>query len=111
MELIAHLRLADGVEEGRYELQTLREHCAGAAEYASAALSSIGLSNTARLCGMIHDMGKATELFNKYIRSDGAMSRGSVNHTFAAVRYMIEKFHGNSKIFSELIAYAVGAHH
>ncbi len=111
MELIAHLRPADGVEEGRYELQTLREHCAGAAEYASAALSSIGLSNTARLCGMIHDMGKATELFNKYIRSDGAMSRGSVNHTFAAVRYMIEKFHGNSKIFSELIAYAAGAHH
>ena len=42
--------------------------------------------------------------------------RGSVNHTFAGVRYILDTFHGQQcqsieDVVAEIIAYAIGAHH
>lgn len=41
--------------------------------------------------------------------------RGSVNHSFAAVRYLLEHYHGRvspcGPLTVELLAYAAGAHH
>ena len=115
MEYPAHIRKVD---DKKY-VQTVEEHCRGVAEIAAELLSDIGLEKTAYLAGMVHDLGKFSENFKNYIEkaADGEkVQRGSVNHTFAGVRFLLEKhsdeqLSGFSDIVLEIIAYAVGAHH
>lgn len=111
----AHIRKVD---DKKY-VQTVEEHCRGVAEIAAELLSDIGLEKTAYLAGMVHDFGKFSENFKNYIEkaADGEkVQRGSVNHTFAGVRFLLEKhsdeqLSGFSDIVLEILAYAVGAHH
>ncbi len=110
----AHIRIIDGA----YHVQTVDEHLERTAEYARDSLANIGLGNTAYICGLLHDIGKRSFHYKEYLikiaRGDDA-NRGSVNHTFAGVRYILEEFHSSKDNFirltAELIAYAVGAHH
>lgn len=115
MEYPAHIRKVDG----KKYIQTVEEHCHGVAEIAAELLRDIGLEKTAYLAGLIHDLGKFSENFKNYIEkaADGEkVQRGSVNHTFAGVRFLLEKhsdkqLSGFSDIVLEILAYAVGAHH
>lgn len=115
MEYPAHIRKVDG----KKYIQTVEEHCHGVAEIAAELLRDIGLEKTAYLGGMVHDLGKFSENFKNYIEkaADGEkVQRGSVNHTFAGVRFLLEKhsdeqLSGFSDIVLEILAYAVGAHH
>lgn len=115
MEYPAHIRKVDG----KKYIQTVEEHCHGVAEIAAELLRDIGLGKTAYLGGMVHDLGKFSENFKNYIEkaADGEkFQRGSVNHTFAGVRFLLEKhsdeqLSGFSDIVLEILAYAVGAHH
>lgn len=115
MEYPAHIRKVDG----KKYIQTVEEHCHGVAEIAAELLSDIGLEKTAYLAGMVHDLGKFSENFKNYIEkaADGEkVQRGSVNHTFAGVRFLLEKhsdkqISGFNDIVLEILAYAVGAHH
>lgn len=115
MEYPAHIRKVD---DKKY-VQTVEEHCHGVAEIAAELLRDIGLEKTAYLAGMVHDLGKFSENFKNYIEkaADGEkVQRGSVNHTFAGVRFLLEKhsaeqLSGFSDIVLEILAYAVGAHH
>lgn len=115
MEYPAHIRKVDG----KKYIQTVEEHCHGVAEIAAELLWDIGLEKTAYLAGMVHDLGKFSENFKNYIEkaADGEkVQRGSVNHTFAGVRFLLEKhsdeqLSGFSDIVLEILAYAVGAHH
>lgn len=109
MKFLAHIA-ADGRE------QTVAEHLRNAAEYASRALMPAGFGKAGYFCALIHDCGKYTELFDKYIHSNGEMRRGSVNHTFAAVKLLLERYHSEppkelTEIVAELFAHAAGAHH
>lgn len=65
----------------------------------------------------MHDVGKCKAEFIEYI-TEGKGHRGSVNHTFAGCRMLLERFHGAGRtggeyddFAAELLAYAVGAHH
>ena len=84
MEYLAHI-----ADDGRE--QTVGEHLRSAAEYASRALAPAGLCEAGYLCALLHDCGKYTELFDRYIHSNGEMRRGSVNHTFSGVRLIMER--------------------
>lgn len=115
MKYPAHIRKVDG----KKYIQTVEEHCRGVAEIAAELLRDIGLEKTAYLAGVLHDLGKFSENFKNYIEkaADGEkVQRGSVNHTFAGVRFLLEKhsdeqLSGFSDIVLEILAYAVGAHH
>lgn len=98
--------------------QLLKDHCIHTAEYASAIMADNGFKNTAYLAGVLHDMGKYSDLFQDYLIKASTGEKvypGSVNHSFAGTVYVLEKYHGNQKSYeamtSELIAYAIGAHH
>lgn len=115
MEYPAHIRKVDG----KKYIQTVEEHCHGVAEIAAELLRDIGLGKTVYLSGMVHDLGKFSENFKNYIEKAAngeKVQRGSVNHTFAGVRFLLEKhsdeqLSGFSDIILEILAYAVGAHH
>lgn len=112
MDYYAHI-----AEDGRR--QTVAEHCRKAASYAAECLSGVGLSNTAYLAGLMHDTGKLTQEYQIYLERAArgeAVRRGSVVHTFAGVRFLLEHYHGLkhesfNDITCELLAFAVGAHH
>lgn len=107
----AHIR-----EDG--EVQTVAEHCRETACLASKALCPVHLEHAGYLAGLLHDMGKMKPAFEQYLIDAAAslpVRRGSVNHTFAGVKYMLEHFHSHtsslSDIACELLAFAIGAHH
>lgn len=99
-------------------VQTVAEHCRTCAEYA-ADVSVRGLNNTAYLAGILHDMGKFTAVFRDYIERASVgenVRRGSVNHTFAGVRFVMERWHDPDaesikNLTCEIIAFAIGSHH
>lgn len=117
MKLLAHLTADNGFRKE----QTLREHCMQTAQYAADSLKGAGFYNTAYLAGLLHDMGKATRKFNDYLErafSEEDVRRGSVNHTFAGVIYLLEKYHNDTSpqkiwecLTSEIVSYGIGAHH
>ncbi|WP_269477088.1 CRISPR-associated helicase Cas3' [Hominibacterium faecale] len=114
-KLFAHITK---INEQRNE-QTIKEHSVKVAEYAGEALKGIGLFFISYLGGLLHDMGKARERFTKYLEEQyagGQPARGSVNHTFAAVRYIMERYHSPDapkieRITCEILAAAMGSHH
>lgn len=100
-------------------VQSVQEHCRNTAQYAEACLKSVGLGKTAYLAGLVHDCGKFTLAFKNYIEASARgenVRRGSVNHTFAGVKLLLDRYHHDmpkdiNDFASEIIAYAVGAHH
>ena len=110
--------------------QTLKEHNTNVARYTAKCLKTIGLSDLGTLVGLLHD-GKGTDNFQTYLKRSTEYSRydqgyvpkpafsrprrGSVNHTFAGVIYVIERYHKGNDPFddltAEIAAVAIGAHH
>lgn len=110
---LAHIRPArNGAKEAR---QTVSIHSRHVAEYAAQALAPCALPAAGYLAGLVHDMGKYTDLYQNYLQR-GEGKRGSINHTFAGVRLLLERyFHEQAADFSgvttELLALASGGHH
>lgn len=110
---LAHiLRDAAGVSLAE---QTVSEHCRSTAKYAAEALEPVSLAASGYLAGLVHDAGKYTASFQTYLVNQIGL-RGSVNHTFAGVRLLLERFfHADAEDFSgvvsELLALAAGGHH
>lgn len=107
----AHIREDDS---GR-TIQSATEHCRKTAEYAGRCLRDVGLTQAGMLAGLVHDCGKFKTEFARYLE-DGNAVRGSVNHTFAGFRLLMERYHGIDAtsleaITTELLALAVGGHH
>lgn len=107
----AHIR--EG--ESGWEAQTAVQHSRATAEYAGASLRGAGLEQTGVLIGLLHDCGKFKNEFARYLKDPEGV-RGSVNHTFAGCRLLLERYHlpGSDPmrmLAAELLALAVGSHH
>ena len=102
------------------EVQTVLEHCRNTAGFAAELLAEVPLRESAYLAGFLHDCGKMTGAFKDYIEKGFQglpVVRGSVNHTFFAVRFLMErygqteKYGPNGPLTAEILAYSVGSHH
>lgn len=107
----AHIREGSSGQE----VQTAGEHCRNTAVYAGKCLRGIGLEQAGMLAGLVHDCGKFKTEFAKYLKDPNAV-RGTVNHTFAGFRLLMERYHGEAAesmkdLTAELLALAVGGHH
>ena len=60
---IAHIRASDG------GIQPLSSHCRNVAALCSRGAEIVGLAKMAELIGLMHDMGKATDKFEDYLRA------------------------------------------
>ncbi len=60
---IAHIRASDG------GVQPLSSHCRNVAALCSRGAEIVGLAKMAELIGLMHDMGKATDEFEDYLRA------------------------------------------
>ena len=107
---LAHVRPG---KDGQIK-QSAPEHCRNTARYAGQCLSRVGLVRTGTLLGLVHDCGKFKQEFQNYLLDPNGV-RGSVNHTFAGVRLLLERYHssgyGMEKLATELLAFAAGSHH
>lgn len=97
------------------EVQTAVQHSRSAAAYAGRCLSDVGLEQTGVLLGLVHDCGKFKQKFAQYLMDPKGI-RGSVNHTFAGCRLLLERYHTHCSdpmqmLAAELLAVAVGSHH
>ena len=110
----AHFRQA--LDGSTMEIQTLSEHSRNTAELSSERLHSVRLTKAGYLAGLIHDLGKGQEAFRLYMETIMAghpAQRGSVIHTYAAARFLLEHFHTADDPYrdmtAELLAFAAGA--
>ncbi len=114
-EYIAHIRDVDN------SIQTVSEHLEGVRQGCEAFGSQIGVTHLAGLAGLLHDLGKNTEVFKKYIieatsHPDNPPRRGSVDHSTAGGRFIYRRYHqkstdGNEKLAAEWIANCIISHH
>lgn len=96
-------------------IQSVSDHCHRTAKYAAEALEPVSLAACGYLAGLVHDAGKYTAGFQNYLLNQVGR-RGSVNHTFAGVRLLLERYfvpdaEDFSGVASELLALASGGHH
>ena len=103
---LAHIRGEDS--------QSAADHCRNTARYVRACLKGVGLEKAGTLVGLIHDCGKFKKEFQHYLMDPNGV-RGSVNHTFAGTKLLMERYHdsenGMKRLAAELLAFAVGSHH
>lgn len=111
---LAHIAID---ENGGRREQSLKDHTLTTARYAAENLEGVGLASVGRLCGMLHDMGKATQKFSEYLEQSvrGEAERGSVDHSTVGMIWLFDCYHGKlskeADGLCEVAAYAIGAHH
>ena len=119
---IAHYRVSDNT------CQPLSHHLRNCARLAGKFAGKIGLQKAGELVGLLHDLGKATDEFSRYIRSvtgleaadgtdsivDGEMKRGTIDHSSAGAQYAFRRLSSlgkESRFAAQIIALIIASHH
>lgn len=121
MEYLAHIRKKDG------EKQSLLKHLTGVAEKASTFASKIGLAQQGELIGLLHDLGKYSEVFQSYLKSAGGKinpdeddyidsqgMRGKIDHSTAGAQLLFKRLSDNeneSELIAQILSLCVASHH
>jgi CRISPR-associated endonuclease/helicase Cas3 len=116
-EFVAHYRPSDGA------IQDIWSHLEGVGQRAARIANKIALGPVGELLGLVHDLGKASDAFDDYIRqavglpirsgSNSIEVKGTVDHSTAGgvwVRSLISQGSG-AKISEQLIPLLVVSHH
>jgi CRISPR-associated endonuclease/helicase Cas3 len=108
--MLAHVRQD---ENGGWKIHDLKEHLCGVAELAEQCAAPLGLEKVARLAGLTHDFGKASEAFQNKIASQSgydpeAHANPHVDHSTAGAQFLVEKY---GKDIGTVLAYLIAGHH
>lgn len=109
--LLAHIRQYDFTE------QSVQEHLEEVAVLARQYGEKAGLGAHAELAGLLHDMGKFTEHFTKYLRDavlENIIAAHKIDHSTAGAKYLYERFrnkHPLKDYVVETVGMAVLSHH
>ena len=116
-EQIAHVR---ALEDGSYETQPLLDHLHGVAEMAQSYAERITdyreIGEIGYLLGLLHDLGKYQEGFQRYIRQqsglDPTLNGWRTPHSPAGARYAynLKQMGGNQQLL-KILSLCIGAHH
>ena len=94
--------------------QTLAAHSRNAASLCGSSCRKIGLEHLGELTGLLHDGGKGSPDFQRYLQPDSTIPRGQIPHAFCGARYCYQEWgiDGTVKgLTAQLAAGAVCAHH
>ena len=120
-DYIAHRREKDG------EIQSLVNHLQEVSKKTGEFASKIGLKEQGEIIGLLHDIGKASEEFEQYIKSsvglinpdeddyvDAAGLRGKIDHSTAGAQIVYRGIakNGNEAIFAkQVLSLCLASHH
>jgi CRISPR-associated endonuclease/helicase Cas3 len=119
-ELIAHRRESDG------KTQTLWEHLLGVSERTAEFADIVGLKVAGALIGLVHDLGKASDEFQQYIKSatklidqdkddyvDSSTMKGRIDHSSAGAQWIYSNLKKEpiSQMAGQFLALCVASHH
>lgn len=90
------------ITEDRAYNQTIKEHLEGTAQLSAEFAKTFGCEEWGYCCGMLHDIGKYSEAFQKHIRG----TEGIVDHATAGAQLCRDL-----KGFYVLLAYCIAGHH
>ncbi len=110
--MIAHIS-----DDGSGREESVAEHTEKTAYLCREKGIRCGISQIMSLCGIFHDMGKNKQKFDDYIHAEEwerKKLRGKIGHASTGAKYIYDRNHessGKAKVFTELVTYAVAAHH
>ncbi len=123
-EFFAHFREKD---KGHKEPQYLWTHLTEASELAKNFASKIGLSKSGEILGLLHDLGKASEEFQKYLLSgegllnpdsddyvDHTALKGKIDHSTAGAQIIYNRLwskDGEGRLAAQVLCLAIASHH
>jgi len=123
-KFIAHTKKSNGVQ------QSLKEHLTEVSEIAGNLSSKIGMFRAGALIGLLHDLGKYSGAFQKYIQSaTGVINpdeddyvqfkemKGKIDHSTAGAQ-LVWKMHsplatktGQGELCGQILALCIASHH
>ena len=121
-DYIAHIRKTDGV------VQSVQDHLMGTAAIAKYLTGKLGLELAGELLGLMHDFGKYSQKFQKYIESatginpdidmEDALPGGKkIDHSTAGTQWVyreLRKFgaaQGIGELFGQMLGLCIASHH
>lgn len=120
-EFVAHIRKKDKTP------QSLEEHLKAVSNRAGEFASKIDMKETGEVLGLLHDFGKASEKFQRYILSgegfidpdaeeylDPVAHKGKIDHTTAGAQVVYENLWNKGqkeKIAAQVLALCIASHH
>jgi len=120
-QFIAHLRKKDK------EPQYLSEHLNEVSKLAGQFASKIGLKESGKILGLLHDLGKASKEFQDYIQSatglidpdsddyvDAKAKKGKVDHSSAGAQVIYDhlwKKGPEERLVAQVLSLAIASHH
>jgi CRISPR-associated endonuclease/helicase Cas3 len=120
-QFVAHIRKKDKTP------QSLDEHLKAVSKRAGNFASKIGMKETGEVLGLLHDFGKASEKFQRYILSgegfidpdaeeyiDPIAHKGKIDHTTAGAQVIYENLWNKGpkeNIAAQVLALCIASHH
>lgn len=120
-QIIAHLRESDLIS------QSLSEHLYGVSFHAEKFSAKIGLRETGKLLGLLHDVGKASKEFQQYIKSATGIinpdedefinplsKKGKIDHSSAGAQYiyqLLSSISQEGEAVGQILSLCLASHH
>ncbi len=120
-ELIAHWRKRDKTA------QSLLQHLLETSQLAEQFAAKVGLPEVGKILGLLHDFGKASDKYQKYLRSGEGLinpdndeyvnykaEKGKIDHSTAGAQLVYQKLASRGregKFLAQFLALAMASHH